>query len=60
MHGVTNLLVMHFSFLPFYISMWYVFMSVVVLAPDGNPLRMGAVGLFLVLCLVLVLRYMYA
>ena len=49
-----------FSFLPFYISMWCVFMSVIVLARDGNPLRTGAVGPFLVLCLVLVFRCMYA
>ena len=49
-----------FCFLPFYISMWCVFMSVIVLARDGNPLRTGAVGPFLVLCLVLVLRYVYA
>ena len=48
-----------FCFLPFYISMWCVFMSVIILARDGNPLRTGAVGPFLVLCLVLVLRYMY-
>ena len=42
-------------FLPFYISMsqWCVFMSVIVLARDGNPLRTGAVGPLLVLCLVL-------
>ena len=36
------------------------FMSVIVLVRDGNPLRTGAVGPFLVLCLVLVLRYVYA
>ena len=42
-------LVMHL-FLPFYISMWCVSMSVIVLARDGNPLRTGAVGPFLVLC----------
>ena len=35
-------------------------MSVIVLAWDGNPLRTGAVDPFLVLCLVLVLRYVYA
>ena len=49
-----------FCFLLFYISMWCVFVSVVVLAQDGNRLRTGAVGPFLVLCLVLVLRYVYA
>ena len=42
-----------FIFLPFYISMWCISMSVIVLARDGNPLRTGAVGPFLVLCLVL-------
>ena len=36
------------------------FMSVIVLVRDGNPLCMGAVGPFLVLYLVLVLRYVYA
>ena len=30
-----------------------------ILARNGNPLRTGAVGPFLVLCLVLVLRYVY-
>ena len=35
-------------------------MYVIVLARDGNPLRTGAVGPFLVLCPVLVLRYMYS
>ena len=33
--------------------MWCVSMSVIVLAQDGNPLRTGAVGPFLMLCLVL-------
>ena len=32
--------------------MWCVSMSVIVLARDGNPPRTGAVGPFLVLCLV--------
>ena len=47
-------------FLPIYISIWCAFMSVNVLARDSNPFRTGAVGPFLVLCLVLVLRYVYA
>ena len=44
-----HMLVMHL-FLPFYISMWCVSMSVIVLGRDGNTLRAGAVGPFLVLC----------
>ena len=36
-----------------YISMWYVSMSVIVLARDGNPLRTGAVCSFLMLSFVL-------
>ena len=35
-------------------------MSVIVLAWDGNPHCTGAVGPFMVLYLVLVLRYVYA
>ena len=46
--------------LHFYISMWCVCMSVIVLAWDGYPLHTGDVSSFLVLCLVLFLRYLYA
>ena len=60
MYGVTYLLVMHFLVFAFLYFNVVCFMSVIVLARDGNPLRTGAVGPFLVLCLVLVLCYVYA
>ena len=43
----------------FLYSMWCVSMSVIVLAWDGNPRRTGAVGPFLVMCLVLSLCFLY-
>ena len=48
-----------FSFCLFIFQCGVFFMSVIVLVRDGNPLRTGAVGPFLVLCLVLVLLYVY-
>ena len=54
MHGVTYLVVIHLVF-TFFIFQCSVFMSVIVLARVGYPLRTGVVGPFLMLCLFCVM-----